>query len=78
MRRLKDSADRVPDSKRPFRPPPADAGECRFVDTSSKTKLVVNYAGADAGKAVFYLARWKSSAGDFGPWSETVVATVGA
>jgi hypothetical protein len=29
-------------------------------------------------KPVHYLVRWKSSAGDFGPWSETVIATVGA
>ena len=59
-------------------PAPVDASECQFVDTTSKPSLVIPYAGADAGKPVHYLVRWKSSAGDFGPWSETVIATVGA
>jgi hypothetical protein len=55
-----------------------DASECQFVDATSKPSLVITYAGADAGKPVHYLVRWKGNAGDFGPWSETVVATVGA
>jgi hypothetical protein len=59
-------------------PAPVDASECQFVDATSKPSLVITYASADAGKPVHYLVRWKSTAGDFGPWSETVIATVGA
>ena len=57
---------------------PADASECEFAAGSSKSSLVLNYAGADAGKPVYYLLRWKTAHNEFGPWSETVIATIGA
>jgi hypothetical protein len=59
-------------------PAPADAGECALVGTSSTSSLVVTHKGADAGKPAHYLARWKNAHAECGPWSETVVATIGA
>lgn len=59
-------------------PPPVDASECQLLGTSTKSSLVITHQGADAGKPVHYLGRWKNTRGEFGPWSETVVATIGA
>ena len=59
-------------------PAPADASECKLVGTSSGKSLLVAYVGADAGKSAYYMARWKNAHAEFGPWSETVVATIGA
>jgi len=59
-------------------PAPADFNDCALVATSPKNGVVVTCKGADAGKPAHYMARWKSTRGEFGPWSETVVATIGA
>lgn len=59
-------------------PAPADFSECALVTTSPKNGVVVTCKGADAGKPAHYMARWKSTRGEFGPWSETVVASIGA
>ena len=57
---------------------PVDPSECRFMGASSQSSLVLDYAGADAGKPAYYLARWKNAHNECGPWSETVIATIGA
>jgi hypothetical protein len=57
---------------------PVGASECHLAGTSSKSSLVLDYAGADAGKPAYYMARWKNAHNEFGPWSETVVATISA
>lgn len=59
-------------------PAPADFSECALVATSPKNDVVITCKGADAGKPAHYMARWKSTRGEFGPWSETVVASIGA
>jgi hypothetical protein len=59
-------------------PAPADFNDCALVATSSKNGVTVTCKGADAGKPAQYMARWKSTRGEFGPWSETVVASIGA
>jgi hypothetical protein len=59
-------------------PAPADFNDCALVATSPKNGVVVTCKGADAGKPAHYMARWKSTRGEFGPWSETVVASIGA
>jgi hypothetical protein len=59
-------------------PAPADFNDCVLVITSPKNCVVVTCKGADAGKPAHYMARWKSTRGEFGPWSETVVASIGA
>lgn len=57
-------------------PAPVDASECVLVATGAKSGVVVTCKGADAGKPAHYMTRWKSTRGDYGPWSETVVATI--
>jgi len=59
-------------------PAPADASECVLMGTSSTSSLRVTHKGADAGKAAYYLGRWKNAHAECGPWSETAVATIGA
>jgi hypothetical protein len=59
-------------------PAPAGVSDCRFVASASKSPLQIPYPGADAGKTVHYLGRWRNAHGEFGPWSETVEATIGA
>ena len=59
-------------------PAPADFNDCVLVTTSPKNNVVITCKGADAGKPAHYMARWKSTRGEFGPWSETVVASIGA
>ena len=59
-------------------PEPADASQCALIGTSSTSSLRHTYAGADAGKTAYYLARWKTAHGDCGPWSEVASATIGA
>lgn len=59
-------------------PPPADPGECQLLGTSTKSSLILTHNGADAGKPVHYLGRWKNTRGEVGPWSETVIATISA
>ena len=59
-------------------PAPTDASQCQFVLAGSKNGLMVAYTGAQAGQPVHYMARWKNTRGEYGPWSETVIATIGA
>jgi hypothetical protein len=59
-------------------PAPVDASECVLVGTSSKNSLLVPLRGADAGKPAHYMGRWKNAHGECGPWSETIIATIGA
>lgn len=58
-------------------PAPAGPSECAFIGTSSKQSLLITHKDADAGKPVHYIGRWKNTRAETGPWSETVVATIG-
>ncbi len=58
-------------------PAPQGPGDCTLLATSSKSNVLIAHKDADAGKAAHYLARWKNTRGETGPWSETVVATIG-
>jgi hypothetical protein len=59
-------------------PPPTDASQLRFVDTSSTASFVVEYDGADGGKTAHFMLRWVNSRKEKGPWSQTVSATITA
>jgi hypothetical protein len=48
------------------------------VGTSTKNSLVVVHKDTDAGKPAHYMGRWKNSHAECGPWSETVIASIGA
>jgi len=58
-------------------PAPAGPGDCVLMGTSSTSSLRLTHKDADAGKTAYYLARWKNAHAECGPWSETVVATIG-
>ena len=58
-------------------PAPVDAGQCVFLALDTASPYVATYEGADANKTAHYMLRWTTRAGDKGPWSETVSATIG-
>lgn len=57
---------------------PVDETECKYVHLITRSPYKVEFAGADAGKTVYYLARWVNQKGQPGPWSDVTVATVPA
>lgn len=57
-------------------PPPVDPSELEFVTIDSRPPHTVEYDGEDAGKTAHYMIRWVSTRGAYGPWSETVSATI--
>ncbi len=56
--------------------PPVDETECNFVALDTATPYTVEFAGADANKTAYFMARWVSTRGQKGAFSETVAATV--
>lgn len=56
--------------------PPAGPEDCEYLATDTNTPYEHYMDAADAGKMCHYMARWVNSRGEFGPWSETVSATV--
>ncbi len=57
-------------------PPPTDPATFRFVTLATGGSAQIEFTGADAGKTAHYLARWVSTRGATGPWSETASATI--
>ena len=55
--------------------PPTDIGDCSYLTFTEKSVHTAEYTGADAGKMVHYILRWKTKAG-MSPISDTVSATV--
>ena len=58
--------------------PPVSASELTYIATDTKTPYVLHFDGADGGKNVYYWLRWENTRGETGPWSEAVMATIGA
>ncbi len=56
---------------------PADPAAFRYISLVTAGSAVVEFASPDAGQTAHYLARWISTRGAKGPWSETASATVG-
>ena len=54
-----------------------DAGQCVFLALDTASPYVATYEGTDGNKTAHYMLRWATRAGDKGPWSETVSATIG-
>ena len=63
-------------SRSATRPPPTPASAA-FLALDTATPYVAAYEGKDANKTAHYMLRWATRAGDKGPWSETVSATIG-
>ncbi len=55
---------------------PADVKEMRYVATITKSPFINHFDGADAGKVIYYWARWENTRSETGPWSTMVAATV--
>ena len=58
--------------------PPADPAQFQFVALDTATPYLLEYEASDAGKLASYVMRWENTRGEFGPWSETVSATIPA
>jgi hypothetical protein len=56
--------------------PPADPEAFRFLYLDTRTPYVHTHAAADAGKTVFYAARWANAKGEVGPWSDVISAKI--
>jgi hypothetical protein len=59
-------------------PPPTDEKECSFMTLDAATPYVAQFDGADAGKTIHYLLRWRMRDGSVTAWGETVSATITA
>ena len=59
-------------------PPPAGPGAMHFVALDTRSPYLAVYDDIDGGKTAYYALRWVNPANDPGPWSETVMATIGA
>jgi len=56
--------------------PAVDASELTYVATVTKSPFINHFNGADAGKVVYYWARWENTRAETGPWSAVVAATI--
>lgn len=56
--------------------PPAGPDQCQFVALDSSTPYLLVHNAADAGKLAHYMLRWQNTRNEFGPWSETISATI--
>jgi len=56
--------------------PPVDEKELSFVGAATKSPYRVPFDGNDAGKTVYYWARWENNRGETGSWSGVSYATV--
>lgn len=55
---------------------PKDESEMRYIGRASRSPFAHDFAGESAGKTAFYRARWVSTRGETGAWSQTVSATI--
>ncbi len=55
---------------------PATLGDYSLLDTATATPYESNFAEADAGKKAFYIGCWVNRAGEAGPQSQVVSATI--
>lgn len=56
---------------------PADPALYRYISLVTDATALVEFTAPDAGQTAHYIARWISTRGAKGPWSETASATVG-
>ena len=57
--------------------PPAGPGAMHLQVMDKSTPYLMEFDSADAGKTVYWAFRWVNNAGEHGPWSATVSATIG-
>lgn len=62
----------------PGQPTPTDPALFRFHSLSTKPTARNSFTPADGGKTAAYMARWVSTRGEVGPWSEVATGTVAA
>jgi len=59
-------------------PAPTDPGAFRYVGSVTRGETTLSFESDKGGQQAHYIARWVSSSGGHGPWSETASATVAA
>jgi hypothetical protein len=55
---------------------PLDQKECLPLGTDTASPYLAEYDGTEAGKTIYYMGRWVSTRGEYGPWSTVTTATV--
>ena len=58
--------------------PPADPEDYHYCANDSAEPYLMEHDATDAKKNAHHVGRWVNSRGEFGPWSESVMATIGA
>ena len=56
--------------------PPIDVTEMSYMITAPRASHSHDFNGQHAGKMVYYWLRWENTAGQTGPWSNQVMATI--
>ena len=56
--------------------PPTDVTEMSYMITAARASHSHNFEGQHAGKMVYYWLRWENTAGQAGPWSNEIMATI--
>jgi len=58
--------------------PPTGPSEVTYVATDTNSPYTYRFLETDAGKTAHWMCRWVNTRGEYGPWSETVSATISA
>lgn len=56
--------------------PPVSVDDCQFLTLDTSTPYIAEYASANAGSMVHYMARWVNRNGLVGPTSDVISATI--
>lgn len=59
-------------------PTPTDPAALTFLTMTTKPSFRAEFKAGEGGKTAVYMARWVSTQGEKGPWSEVTTATVAA
>lgn len=59
-------------------PAPTDPAALTFLTMTTRPTLRAEFKPGDGGKTAVYMARWVSTRGEKGPWSDVATATVAA
>lgn len=57
---------------------PVGPEDMEYVDMTTHSSYIIEYAAEDGGKMAHYLLRWVGSGGEKSSWSETESATIAA
>ena len=59
-------------------PAQIDPAACSFLTMTTRPSFRADFKPGEGGKTAVYMARWITTRGERGPWSEVATATVAA